>query len=101
MDEKEKKDTLELFGKMLDLKFESEELIEKADDDTKAQIEELIAGKTIEKVIHEDITYDEIYDSMDNLYNFMLFTGYFKFWKIVPWQIKSTRIRMFFPPVKP
>ena len=31
MDEKEKKDTLELFGKMLDLKFESEELIEKAD----------------------------------------------------------------------
>ena len=25
MDEKEKKDTLELFGKMLDLKFESEE----------------------------------------------------------------------------
>ena len=32
MDEKEKKDTLELFGKMLDLKFESEELIEKADE---------------------------------------------------------------------
>ena len=32
IDEKEKKDTLELFGKMLDLKFESEELIEKADE---------------------------------------------------------------------
>lgn len=32
MDEKEKKDTLELFGKMLDLKFESEELIGKADE---------------------------------------------------------------------
>lgn len=32
MDEKEKKDTLELFGKMLDLKFKSEELIEKADE---------------------------------------------------------------------
>lgn len=32
MDEKEKKDTLELFDKVLDLKFESEELIEKADE---------------------------------------------------------------------
>ncbi|MGN1311364.1 MAG: hypothetical protein ACI4VP_06815 [Clostridia bacterium] len=32
MDEKEKKDTLELFDKILDLKFESEELIEKANE---------------------------------------------------------------------
>lgn len=53
-------------------------LIEKADDETKAEIETLIEGKTIEKPIHEDITYDEVYDSMDNLYNFMFFTGYFK-----------------------
>ena len=53
-------------------------LIEKADDETKAEIETLIEGKTIEKPIHEDITYDEIYDSMDNLYNFMFLTGYFK-----------------------
>ena len=35
-------------------------LIEKADDDVKAQIEELVAGKTIGKVIHEDITYADI-----------------------------------------
>ena len=35
-------------------------LIEKADDDVKAQIEELVSGKTIEKVIHEDITYADI-----------------------------------------
>jgi len=53
-------------------------LIEKADDETKAEIETLIEGKTIEKSIHEDITYDEVYDNMDNLYNFMFFTGYFK-----------------------
>lgn len=32
MNEKEKKDTLELFDKILDLKFESEELIEKGDE---------------------------------------------------------------------
>lgn len=53
-------------------------LIERADDITKGEIEALIEGKTIEKVIHEDITYDEVYDSIDNLWNFMFFTGYFK-----------------------
>ena len=53
-------------------------LIERADIGTKREIELLIEGKTIKKPIHEDITYDEIYDSMDNLWNFMFFTGYFK-----------------------
>lgn len=53
-------------------------LIERADFNVKKEIELLIEGKTIEKPVHEDITYDEIYDSMDNLYNFMFFTGYFK-----------------------
>lgn len=52
-------------------------LIEIADEDTKREIEELIDNKTIEKPIHEDITYDEVYKSMDNLWNFMFFTGYF------------------------
>ena len=53
-------------------------LIEKADTATKKEIELLIEGKTIEKPVHEDITYDEIYDTMDNLWNFMFFTGYLK-----------------------
>ena len=53
-------------------------LIERADDITKGEIEALIEGKTIEKIVHDDITYDEIYDTMDNLWNFMFFTGYFK-----------------------
>ena len=53
-------------------------LIEKADTATKKEIELLIEGKTIEKPVHEDITYDEVYDTMDNLWNFMFFTGYFK-----------------------
>ena len=52
--------------------------IERADDETKSEIEDLIAGKSIEKPVHEDITYDEIYKSTDNLYNFLFFTGYFK-----------------------
>jgi hypothetical protein len=53
-------------------------LIERADEDTKKEIESLIEGNTIEKPIHEDITYGEIYETMDNLWNFMFFTGYFK-----------------------
>lgn len=53
-------------------------LVEKADDDTKAEIEELIAGKLVEKPIHEDITYGDIDSSMDNLWNFLFFTGYLK-----------------------
>lgn len=53
-------------------------LIERADMAAKKEIESLIEGKTIEKPVHEDITYDEIYDSLESLWNFMFFTGYFK-----------------------
>ena len=53
-------------------------LIDRADRGVKDEIESLIAGGTIEKPVHEDITYDEVYVSMDNLWNFMFFTGYFR-----------------------
>lgn len=58
-------------------------LIEHADDVDREKIEELIAGGTIEIQIHEDITYDEIYEDGDNLWNFLYFTGYFR--KIKEW----------------
>lgn len=54
------------------------ELIELADESVKAEIEQLIDGGVIEKPVHEDITYAEVYESMDNLWNFMFFTGYFR-----------------------
>lgn len=53
-------------------------LIDHSDDDDRMQIEELLAGGSIRVQIHEDITYGEIYDSSDNLWNFMYFTGYFR-----------------------
>ena len=53
-------------------------LIEKADDDAKEEIELLIQGKTIEKTVHEDITYEDIYKTQENLWNFLFFTGYLK-----------------------
>ncbi|MFG6393349.1 MAG: ATP-binding protein [Lachnospiraceae bacterium] len=54
------------------------ELIENADDNTKQELERIIAGGTIEKPVHEDITYEDIYKSQDNLWNFLFFTGYLK-----------------------
>ena len=54
------------------------DLIERADSDTKGEIERLIEGGSIEKPVHEDITYGEIYEKQDNLWNFMFFTGYLK-----------------------
>lgn len=53
-------------------------LIDRADRDVKDEIEALIEGKTVEKPVHEDITYDEVYENMDHLWNFMFFTGYFR-----------------------
>lgn len=63
-------------------------LIDHSDDDGKMQIEELLAGGSIRVQIHEDITYGEIYDSSDNLWNFMYFTGYFR--KISEWMEGSS-----------
>ncbi len=54
------------------------ELVEKADDITRCELEELVAGGTIEKPVHEDITYADIYKSQDNLWNFLFFAGYLK-----------------------
>jgi len=53
-------------------------LIIRADDEMKTELETLIAGGTISKVIHEDITYDEIEKDAQNLWNFLFFTGYLK-----------------------
>ena len=54
------------------------ELIESAGDTVKAELEDLMSQKTIVKPIHEDITYEDINSSPDNLWNFLLLTGYLK-----------------------
>jgi len=53
-------------------------LIDRADDEAKTELENLMAGGTISKALNEDVTYDEIYKNADNLWNFMFFTGYLK-----------------------
>lgn len=54
------------------------EFIERIDLEGKMELEILMAGGSIEKAIHEDITYEDIYLNMDNLWNFLYFTGYLK-----------------------
>lgn len=54
------------------------DLIWQADEDMREELDLLIQGGTIEKKIHEDITYDDIYKTEDNLWNFLFFTGYMK-----------------------
>lgn len=54
------------------------ELVEQADESTRGEIELLLAGKTLEKPIHEEVTYGDIHTSSDNLWNFLFFTGYLK-----------------------
>ena len=54
------------------------DMIWHADEEMKRELDILINGGTIEKQIHEDITYDDIHESEDNLWNFLFFTGYMK-----------------------
>ena len=54
------------------------EMVGEADADAKRDLETLINGGIIEKPVHEDITYGDIHQTQDNLWNFLFFTGYLK-----------------------
>lgn len=71
-------------------------LVERSDSMIRQELETLIAGGTIEKPVHEDITYEEIYKTQDNLWNFLFFTGYLKKIK-ARFEIDTTYITMAIP----
>lgn len=50
--------------------------INKADKKTKEEIEQLIDGKTILKDIRQDLTYNELDTTIDNLWSVLFTTGY-------------------------
>ena len=54
------------------------EMVAEADDEAKEDLETLMNGGTIEKPVHEEITYADIHQTQDNLWNFLFFTGYLK-----------------------
>lgn len=51
-------------------------LLEKATAVTRNEIERLIAGESITKEIRQDLTYREIYDSVENVWSILFTTGY-------------------------
>ncbi|XCP85612.1 AAA family ATPase [Roseburia hominis] len=51
--------------------------VEKADTGTmKREIERLIAGETVLKEVRQELTYKELYDSVDNIWSVLFTTGY-------------------------
>ena len=50
--------------------------VDKANRTTRNEIEQLIAGETIEKTLRLDLTYDEIDNSIENLWSVLFTTGY-------------------------
>ena len=50
--------------------------IDKADMTTKDEIEELIAGHAVKKRIRMDLTYDEVDNTIDNVWSVLFTTGY-------------------------
>ena len=51
-------------------------MVERADRETREQIEELLAGGSMEIAVHEEITYGDMTEDGENLWNFLYFTGY-------------------------
>lgn len=52
------------------------ELIARADRETKGQVEMLLRGETLDIQVHEEITYADMHDNGENLWNFLYLTGY-------------------------
>lgn len=52
------------------------DIVKNADKVTKSEIEHLINGGTIEKVLNANITYNELDDNIDNIWSMLFFTGY-------------------------
>ncbi len=54
------------------------DMVNNADETAKEELDLLINGGTVEKRIHDDITYNDIHAEPDNLWNFLFFTGYLR-----------------------
>lgn len=50
--------------------------IDKANKTTRDEIERLVAGEAIEKMVRLELTYDEIDNSIDNMWSVLFTTGY-------------------------
>jgi hypothetical protein len=53
-------------------------LLNKAGDTERKEIETLLQGGVLKKIIHTEVTYEELYNTTDNIWNILFFTGYLK-----------------------
>lgn len=53
-------------------------LVEQSNDATKAMVEKLINGGSVQTYLKETITYGDLTQSNENIWNFLFFTGYLK-----------------------
>ena len=51
-------------------------LLKKADQTTRNEVEHLIGGETITKIIRQELTYRDVEDSIDNIWSVLYSTGY-------------------------
>jgi hypothetical protein len=54
------------------------DMIDRMNAEARAGLETLVSGGTIPMTVDEYITYGDMYKTTDNLWNFLLFTGYLK-----------------------
>ena len=59
-------------------------LLKKANQSTKNEVEQLINGGTITKLIRQELTYREVEDSIDNIWSVLYSTGYLTCRRRVP-----------------
>ena len=52
------------------------DMVIRADRETRGQIETLLNGGTLHIRVHEEITYEDMHENSESLWNFLYFTGY-------------------------
>ena len=52
------------------------QLLEKATADVRDDVERMIAGETVLKEINENLTYNDLYSKIDNVWSVLFTTGY-------------------------
>lgn len=51
-------------------------MVSEANDQTKHEIEALLAGESLQKIVHTELTYRDIDESIDNVWSVLYMTGY-------------------------
>jgi len=70
--------------------------VDKADTVTRTEIEELVAGRAVTKIIREDLTYSELDEDIDHVWSVLFLTGYLTRAK-EPMSLPSESVKLLIP----